>query len=75
MPKLDLTDEEHAAVAALVRKTIAESHYPFPDRIRTLCAALAKLEPGSAPKSRQLQVRGSGRRERRHLRKLSRHLY
>ena len=49
----DLTDEEHAAVAALVRKTKADSRFPFSDRIRILRAALAKLEPGVAPKPRQ----------------------
>ena len=47
---LDLTDEEHAAVTALVRTTIADSRLPFSDRIRMLRAALAKLKPGAAPK-------------------------
>jgi len=50
MPVLDLTDEEHAAVTALVRTTIADSRLPFSDRIRMLRAALAKLKPGAAPK-------------------------
>jgi hypothetical protein len=49
MPKPDLTDEEHAAVANLVRQTVADTRFPFSDRIRILRAALAKLDPSSAP--------------------------
>ena len=52
MPKLDLTDEELAAVTAAVRKTLAEDKFPFAPRLAPLKAALAKLDPGSAPKSR-----------------------
>ena len=52
MPKLDLTDEEHAAVAALVRRTVADSRFPFSGEFRTLRAALEKLEPEAAPKPR-----------------------
>jgi len=50
MPKIDLTDDEHSAVTALVRRTIAEDRFPFSDRLRPLKAALVKLDPGSAPK-------------------------
>jgi hypothetical protein len=32
-----------------VRKTIADSRFPFSDRIWTLRAALAKFEPEGAP--------------------------
>jgi len=44
MPKLDLSDEEHAAVAALVRKTVAESRFPFSDEIRVLRAREQLIE-------------------------------
>ena len=45
MAKLDLTDDECAAVVALVRRTIAEASLPFAPRLRPLKSALAKLEP------------------------------
>jgi len=55
MSKIDLTDEEHAAVAKLVRETVADTKFPFSDRIRILRAALAKLDPtSSAPQPRKV---------------------
>jgi len=46
-----------------MRKTIAESQFPFSDEIRVLRAALAKLEPGSEPKPRKIAppLPGGGR--------------
>jgi hypothetical protein len=46
----DLTEEEMQAVVALVRNKVRDHRYPFSDRIRTLRAALYKLDPASAPK-------------------------
>jgi hypothetical protein len=46
----DLTPEELEAVVALVRNKVREHRFPHSDRIRTLRAALAKLDPASAPK-------------------------
>jgi hypothetical protein len=50
MPKIDLTDEENAALTAAARKVIDEDRYPLSPRLRPLKAALAKLDPASAPK-------------------------
>ena len=45
MPKLDLTDEEQPAIAAALRKLIAEDKFPFSPRLKPLKSALAKLAP------------------------------
>jgi hypothetical protein len=45
MPKTDLTDEEHDAVVAALRKLIAEDKFPFSPRLKPLKSALAKLDP------------------------------
>jgi hypothetical protein len=50
MPAIDLTDDELAALTALVRRTIDEDRFPFAPRLRPLRAALAKLDPASVPK-------------------------
>ena len=42
---LDLSDDESAALARLLRKTIDEDHYPLSPRIRTLQAILDRLDP------------------------------
>jgi hypothetical protein len=52
MPTIDLTDEEHAALLAAVRRSIADDKYPLSPRLAPLKAALAKLDPSSAPKPR-----------------------
>ena len=44
---LDLTDEEKLALAAELKRTIAEDRYPLSPRICTLEAILAKIEPQS----------------------------
>jgi hypothetical protein len=45
MPKLDLTDEEHAAVVAALRKLINDDKFPLAPRLKPLKSALAKLDP------------------------------
>jgi hypothetical protein len=42
---LDLTDEEHAVLVRLVRKTLDEDRYPLAPRLDPLKSILAKLEP------------------------------
>jgi hypothetical protein len=42
---LDLTAEEAAALAALLRRTIADDRYPVSPRIRTLQAILDRIAP------------------------------
>jgi hypothetical protein len=69
---LDLSDDEAAALAQLLRRTIADDPYPLSPRLVPLKAILAKLDPppqppsGSAP---PLQARdapsAAGRRRRR----------
>jgi hypothetical protein len=44
MPTPDLTDEQ-AAVAAALRKLIAEDKFPFSPGLKPLKSALAKLDP------------------------------
>jgi hypothetical protein len=41
----DLTDEEHAAVVAALRKLIDADKFPLSPRLRPLTSALAKLDP------------------------------
>jgi hypothetical protein len=50
MPQMDFTDDEHAAVTALVRRALTEDRFPHSQRMAPLKAALAKLDPASAPK-------------------------
>ena len=56
MEHLDLTEDEAAALAALLTRTIADDRYPLSSRICTLKAILNKLrpepvrEPSPAPK-------------------------
>jgi alkanesulfonate monooxygenase SsuD/methylene tetrahydromethanopterin reductase-like flavin-dependent oxidoreductase (luciferase family) len=45
MPRTDLTDEEHAAVAAALRRLIDDDKFPFSPRLKPLKSALAKLAP------------------------------
>jgi hypothetical protein len=42
---LDLSDDESAALARLLRKAIDEDRYPLSPRIRSLQAILDKLDP------------------------------
>ena len=41
----DLTDDERAALAALLRETIERDRFPLSPRIRSLKAILDKLDP------------------------------
>jgi hypothetical protein len=50
VPTIDLTDDEHAAVTAAVRRTIETDRFPRAPRLDPLRSALAKLEPATAPK-------------------------
>jgi hypothetical protein len=45
MPTIDLTDDEHAAVAELIRRAIEEDRFPRAPRLDPLRSALAKLDP------------------------------
>jgi hypothetical protein len=45
MPTPDLTDEEHAAVIAALRKLIDQDRFPLSPRLKPLKSALAKLDP------------------------------
>jgi len=42
---LTLADDEKSALAALLKRTIADDRYPLSPRIGTLRGILAKLEP------------------------------
>ena len=48
MPTIDLTDDEHAAVTALIRRVIEEDKFPRAPRLDPLHSALAKLDPAAA---------------------------
>jgi hypothetical protein len=48
MPHPDLTDEEKLALAAELKRAIAEDRYPLSLRIRTLQGILVKIEPRPA---------------------------
>jgi hypothetical protein len=43
--QLDLSDDETAALARLLRRTIDEDRYPLSPRLAPLRAILAKLDP------------------------------
>jgi hypothetical protein len=45
MPTPDLTDEEHGAVVAALRKLIDADKFPLSPRLKPLKSALAKLDP------------------------------
>jgi hypothetical protein len=48
---LDLSDDEAAALATLLTRTIDSDRYPFPERIRTLKVIRAKLPAGACPQA------------------------
>jgi hypothetical protein len=54
MPTIDLTDEEHAAVTAALRRLIGEDRFPRAPRLDPLRSALAKLDPAAAANSAEL---------------------
>jgi hypothetical protein len=45
MPLPNLTDDEHSAVVAALRKLIDDDKFPFSRRLKPLKSALAKLDP------------------------------
>jgi hypothetical protein len=49
MPTIDLTDAEHAALVALIRRAIEEDRFPRAPRLDPLRTVLAKLDPDSRP--------------------------
>jgi hypothetical protein len=48
MPTIDLTDAEHAAVTAAIRRAIEDDRFPRAPRLGPLRSALAKLDPAAA---------------------------
>jgi hypothetical protein len=50
MPIIDLTADEHAAVAAAIRRAIDEDRFPHAPRLDPLRSALTKLDPATAAK-------------------------
>jgi hypothetical protein len=44
MPTIDLTDEEHAAVTALIRRAVEQDRFPLAPRLEPLRSTLAKLD-------------------------------
>jgi hypothetical protein len=54
MPSIELTDEEHAALAAALRELINEDRFPHAPRLDPLRSTLAKLEaPPTPPRATQ----------------------
>jgi hypothetical protein len=49
MPTIDLTDEEHAAVMAAIRRAVEADKFPRAPRLDPLRSALAKLDKAAAP--------------------------
>jgi hypothetical protein len=63
MPIIDLPADELAAVTAAIRRAIEDDKYPHAPRLDPLRAALAKLEPATAPKPTPTsKARWAGRR-------------
>ena len=56
----DLTDDELAAVVALIKRTLSEDKFPFSPRLAPLKAALAKLDPQPAKARVELPPLPSG---------------
>jgi len=50
MTNLELTDHDKAALAAVLRATIAADRYPLSPRVRQLRAILERLEPPRTPR-------------------------
>jgi hypothetical protein len=53
MPTIDLTDDEHAAVTATIRRAIEDDRFPRAPRLDPLRSALAKFDakPKLTPES------------------------
>jgi hypothetical protein len=50
MPIIDLTDDEHAAVAVAIRRAIEDDRFPHAPRLDPLRAARAKFDAVTAAK-------------------------
>ena len=59
MPRVDFTDEEHAAIAAALRRLIEDDRFPFSPRLKPPKAALAKLAPPKPKLPPPLPIAGS----------------
>jgi hypothetical protein len=66
MPKVDLPDDELAAVIAALRRLLAADRYPHAPRLVPLRAALARLEAASkaAPLAKAQPAAKGGNRAR-----------
>jgi hypothetical protein len=53
MPTIDLTDAEHAALTALIKRAIEQDHFPNAPRLDPLRSALEKLDPATAAQLRR----------------------
>ena len=60
MPSIELTDEEHAALAAALRQLINEDRFPHAPRLDPLRSALAKLEAPDASAADSRRKAGEG---------------
>jgi hypothetical protein len=49
MPTIDLTDDEHAAVTAAIRRLVEQDRFPHAPRLDPLRSALVKLEVAPKP--------------------------
>jgi hypothetical protein len=56
MQTIDLTDDEHAAVTAAIKRAIEEDRFPSAPRLDPLRSALAKLDPAAAAALRRPQT-------------------
>jgi hypothetical protein len=50
MSNIEFSDEEHAALTAMLRRAVYGRSFPRWPRLEPLRAALAKLDPASMPK-------------------------
>jgi hypothetical protein len=67
---LDLTEEETAALATLLKRAIADDHFPLSPRVQTLRVILDQLEPrpaqlAASPEPRVYAPPSKGRYRRR----------
>ena len=49
VPTINLTDDEHAAVTAAIRRAIEDDKFPHAARLDPLRAALARLDAATKP--------------------------
>jgi hypothetical protein len=58
MPTIDLTDDEHAAITAPIRRAIEQDRFPRAPRLDPLRSVLAKLDPvcGNEPGAAKQQI-------------------